>query len=59
MSEFYTIYTKRVAYQLREKGFKIVKTGINKQHPQYDTYIFKNSEEFQKALHELNNRKDK
>lgn len=53
MSEFYVIYTKRLAYQLREKGFKIVKTGINKNHPQYDTYTFKNSEELQNAIHEI------
>lgn len=57
MSKFYTIYTKNLAYKLRERGFKIVSTGINKNHPQFDTYIFENSENFQNILHELTAKK--
>lgn len=49
----YVIYTNRIAKQLREKGFKIVRTGINERHPQFDTYIFEDSEEFQQALTEI------
>lgn len=53
MSKYYIIYTKELAYKLRECGFKIVRTGINKNHPQFDTYIFENSKDFQDTLHKL------
>ena len=53
MSDFYVVYTKELAFKLRERGFKIVKTGINHNHPQYDTYIFKNSTALQNAIHEI------
>lgn len=53
MPEFYIVYTKKLAYQLRERGFKIVGTGINRNHPQYDTYTFKNSQKLQDAIHEI------
>ena len=29
----YTIYTKRLALELRKRGFKIIKTGINENYP--------------------------
>lgn len=57
MQNFYTIYTKDLAYRLRERGFQIVKTGINKNYPQFDTYIFKNSPALQNAIHEITNKK--
>lgn len=53
MSKYYTIYTKEIAYKLREAGYKIVKTGINKNHPQYDTYIFENSPAFRSELQRI------
>lgn len=46
----YVIYTKRIAYELRQQGFKLLRTGINPNFPQYNTFIFEDSEEFQKAL---------
>jgi hypothetical protein len=57
--KFYTIYTKRLAYELRERGFKIEKTGVNWNHPQFDTYIFRNSDELQKAINEIVAKKNK
>lgn len=57
MQNFYTIYTKDLAYRLRERGFQIVKTGINKNYPQFDTYIFKNSQALQNAIHEITSKK--
>ena len=44
------IYTKRVAYQLRKWGFPIVKVDINPNKPQFDCYLFEDTEELQKAL---------
>ena len=49
MKEF-TIYSSRIAGELRKKGFKIIKTGINESHPQFDTYIFEDTEELRKEL---------
>lgn len=49
----YTIYSKKIAFKLRELGFELVGTGINKNFPQYNTYIFKNSKELQEALTKL------
>lgn len=59
MQDFYVIYTKKLAYQLRERGFQIVRTGVNRNHPQYDTYIFKNSTKLQDAIHEIVNKNKK
>lgn len=53
MSNHYVIYTKQLAYELRKMGFKIVETGVNPNHPQFDTYIFENSSKFQDALHKI------
>ena len=49
MSE-YTVYTKRLAFQLREQGFNLIRTGINPNFPQYITYIFEDSKELQQAI---------
>ena len=48
-----TIYSRRVAFELRKKGFKIIKTGINEDKPQFDTYIFEDTDELNAALSEI------
>lgn len=53
MTNLYVIYTKKLAFLLREQGFKIIKTGVNKNYPQYNTYLFEDTPEFQAALHLL------
>lgn len=50
MKKEYTIYTKKLAYELRKQGFKLLRTGINENYPQLDTYIFEESEELHKAV---------
>lgn len=47
------IYSKWLAYELRKNGFKLIKTDINKNYPQYITWIFIDSEELQKAITQL------
>lgn len=49
----YVIYTKSLAYKLRECGFNLIRTGINKNFPQYNTFIFEDSEQLQKAITKL------
>ena len=48
--KLFCIYTRKVAIKLRERGFKIVKTGINPRFPQYDCYFFLNTDKFQEEL---------
>ena len=45
MAKEYIVYTKWLALALRKQGFKLLGTGINERFPQYDTYIFEESEE--------------
>lgn len=46
------VYSKRIAIKLRELGFQIKRTEVNRSKPQYDCYIFELTEELQKALDE-------
>lgn len=59
MSQEFIIYTRWLAVELRKRGFKILRTEINQFHPQFDTYVFENSIDFQATLSELTNRADK
>ena len=50
------IYSKWLAYELRERGFGIVRVGVNKNFPQYNTYIFQDSIELKEAIEALTNK---
>lgn len=50
MTNEYTIYARWLAVELRKQGFRIIRTEINEQRPQYDTYIFENSVDLQNAI---------
>lgn len=56
MSKEYTIYAKWLALELRKQGFRIIRTEINENYPQYDTYIFENSTDLQIAISYLTKR---
>lgn len=47
------IYSKRVAYELRKLGFRIIRLDVNPHFPQFNTYVFLNTLEFQEALDKL------
>lgn len=51
------IYTKWLALALRKEGFKLLRTGINENFPQFDTYIFEDSAELDIAIGRLTNSK--
>lgn len=51
------IYTRRVAYELRRQGFEILRVEINPNKPEFDCYIFAESEEFNKALSAISRKK--
>ncbi len=44
------IYTKQVAYYLRQQGFKIIRVEPNENKPEFDAYIFEASPAFYNAL---------
>ena len=50
MANEYVVYTKKIAYELRTKGFKLIRTGINPNFPQYITYIFEDSDTLQQEM---------
>lgn len=47
------IFNRRLALELRKKGFDIIKTEPNFYKPEFDVYIFKDSDELQSALTEI------
>lgn len=51
------IFNRKLALKLRKKGFSIVKTEPNFYKPEFDVYIFEDSDELQSALTELTQRK--
>lgn len=47
------VFSKKIAIQLREQGFPILRTEVNKKYPKYDVYIFEATDEFLKAFSSL------
>ena len=46
--KLFRVYTRRIALELRKRGFRIVKTEVNENFPQYDVYLFEDNEELRK-----------
>ncbi len=44
------IYKKAVAIELRQLGFRIIGTEVNPIKPQFDVYLFEDTEEFEKGM---------
>ena len=38
--ETYTIFTKKMAVELRKLGYKIIRTEPNRDKPELDVYVF-------------------
>lgn len=53
MANEFTVYTKWLALALREQGFRLIRTGINQNFPQYITYIFEDNADLQIAIRQL------
>lgn len=50
MTNEYTIYAKWLAYELRKQGFRLIRTDINPNWPQFICWVFEDSEELQTAI---------
>lgn len=46
MEKLKKVYTKKLAYELRRMGHKIVMTQVNPNKPNLDVYIFAEDEKF-------------
>ena len=57
LNKTYRICSRRIALELRRKGFKIVGTDINENFPQYDVYLFEDTKLFREELSKLSNKK--
>lgn len=44
------VYTKKIAIYLREHGFKIVGTEVNKKRPEFDVYLFEDTPSLEEAM---------
>ena len=44
------IYTKWLAYGLRKQGFKLLRTEINPNFPQFDCWVFEDNLDLQIAI---------
>lgn len=49
----YRVYTRWLAYELRKHGFDIIKTEVNEYHPQFDVYIFEDTDSLHQKIVEL------
>lgn len=52
----FIIFSKWLAYELRKQGFRLIRTDINRNYPQYDCWVFENNEDLQIAIRYLTSR---
>ena len=57
--KLYPIFTRRVAFRLEMRGFKVIKIEENKKHPDYNVYYFEDTQDFHNALFEVTRNKKK
>lgn len=48
----YPIFTRRIAFRLEQRGFKVIKIQPNKKDNQYNVYYFEDTIELHQALSE-------
>lgn len=51
------IFNRRLALELRKRGFEIIETEPNFYKPEFDVYMFANSDKLQMALTDLTQNK--
>ena len=59
MIKEYTIYSKWLAYALRKQGFRLIRTEINPNFPQFDCWVFENNIDLQIAISALSQKRKK
>ena len=51
--QLYRVFTRRLAARLRAKGFELIGIDKDYKHPQYDNYLFEDTQELREAIEEL------
>ena len=59
MTKEQNIYSKWLAYELRKQGFRIIRTEINPNFPQFIYWVFENCEDLQIAIRYLTSKRKK
>lgn len=59
MTKEYTIYSKWLAYELRKQGFRLIRTDINRNFPQYYCWVFEDCTDLQIAIRYLTEKRKK
>lgn len=49
-SKNYIIYSQKMAKQLINRGFKLIKIARNKVYPKYNVFLFEDTEQLREAL---------
>lgn len=49
----YTVFSLKVANELINRGFALVGTGINLQHPKYKVFYFEDTEDLRAAIADI------
>ena len=52
-NKIFRVYTRRIAYELRKQGYKIIGTEINEFHPEFTIWLFEETPEFLIAFRAL------
>ena len=47
------IYKKSIAIELRKLGFRIIGTEVNIKKPEFDVYLFEDTDLFEKGMSEV------
>lgn len=53
-----TVFTRKIASELVKLGFPVVRVIQNPRKPEFDAYVFQNTDEFKLAFTNLANRAD-
>lgn len=56
MKEF-RVYSRRIAVELKKRGFKIIRTDINELQPLFKVWVFEATDNFRIAFDEILNSK--
>lgn len=55
--KLYPIFTRRIAFRLEMRGFKVIKIETNKKHPEYNVYYFEDTQQLHDSLFEVTRNK--
>lgn len=47
------VFSKRLAIELRKRGFGILETEVNTKKPEFDVYIFESTAELESAFSQI------